>query len=194
MAGDDLQVFPVFANHIGTAFGNEAVTRAVEAVAAYAVLLVELVGDAVKVVLRFYAEVERGVEHRHLRHVGHHVVDGFGTHDVARYVQRCQVDERLLLVDDIARNLHALSKILAAVRKTVSHCANFLDALDDARHGVGQRLHHQAQAFRVVRYRALRGVLLAVSCVAEDAARQPDALQQAFGHDGTRINVNQLIL
>ena len=194
VAGYDFQVFPVFADHLGATLGHEAVARAVESVAADAVLLVVLVGYAVEIVFRLDAEVERRVEHRHLRHVGHHVIDGLCTHDVARNMQRRQVDKRLLLVDDVARNLHALREILAAVGEAVAHGPNLLDARDDTRLGIHQRIHHKPQTLRVVGYRALAGVLLTLAGVAEDAARQTDALQQSFGHNGARINVNQLIL
>ena len=140
-----------------------------EAVAADAVLLIVFVGDTVEVVLGLNGEVEGGVEHCHLRHIGHHVVDGLSAHDVAGYMQRCQVDERLLLVDNITCNLHTLRKILAAMGKTMSHSANFLDAGDNTRLWVGKGSHNHTQTLGMVGDGTLGSVLLALAGISENA-------------------------
>ena len=194
MASNDFQVLPVLSNHLGTPFGHEAVAGAVEPVAADTVLLVILVGDTIKIVLGFDGEVERSVEHRHLRHVWHHIVDSLCPHDIAGDVQRSQVDERLLLVDHIARNLHTFGKIFAAMRKPVAHCRHLLDAGDDTMLGVGQCRHHHTQTLGMVRYWAFRCMLFTIRGVAEHTTFQAYAFQEAFGHDGTGVNVNKLIL
>ena len=142
MAGDNLQIFPVLAHHLGAFLGHKAVARTVEPVPTNAILLVILIRNAVKVVLRLYRVVERRVKHRHLRHPRQHFPHSLHTHDVARYVQRSQIGERTDLLQHIVRDEHTLLEILAAVGKPVTHSRHLLQRIYHTVLVVDQRLHH----------------------------------------------------
>jgi hypothetical protein len=70
VTGDDFQLAERALENFGGLQGDVAVRRTVEAVAADAVLLVKVVGQAVEVGVGRQGLVEGGVEDRHVGHVG----------------------------------------------------------------------------------------------------------------------------
>ena len=88
MAGDQLQLLGLLAQHGGSPAGDILVGGAVEAVAANLVLLIVFIGQGVHIGLGGHRLVEGGVKHSHLGHVGtHHVHAGLDAGDVGGVVQ-----------------------------------------------------------------------------------------------------------
>ena len=132
VAGDELQPLGVAAHDGGGPGGHIAVGGAVEAVAADLVLLVILVGDGIGIGLLGHGHVEGGVEHGHLRGLGHDLLAGLDAHQVGGIVQGTQGDALLDglnagVVDDAAlRERHA------AVEHAVAHRVDLIHAGDHA--------------------------------------------------------------
>ncbi len=195
MAGDNLQVVPVAANHLGGLLGDELVAGAVEAVAADAVFLIHLVGQAIEEALGRQGAVEGGVEDGRLGDAGQHLAHGIDTGQVAGGVQRGQVLEALNLLDNLVVDQHATFEDLAAVGHTVTNGTNLLEVLDNTNLRVSQRLEDNLDTLGMVGDGQLLVVLLAVPLVGELAHFQTNTLQQALGHDvGIVCHVDKLIL
>ena len=168
-----------------------------EAVLAYAVLLVVLHRKGIEVVGGGYGLVERGVEYGHLRHSRQNLLDREHALQIGGVVQRRDVEERAyvllgLLVDDAA----AL-EVLASVRHAVAYGADLRQVVDYAVLRVRQGLQHEAYARGVVGDGHVQLILiLARGLVCKVAFGQTYALDQTFGHQlaAVAVDVDQLIL
>ena len=82
MACNDAHLVDVDTENLADTAGDVAVARAVEAVAAHAVLLVETIGKGVHIRFGRHRLMECGVEHTHLLDTGKNLLDGLNAGDV----------------------------------------------------------------------------------------------------------------
>ena len=194
MADDDL-VSVLTLHQLDAALGDEAVRRAVEAVAAQVILRVILGGDCIAVGFGRHGHVERRVEDRDLGLAGHGLFTGFDAHKVGGVVQRAKgnaVADGLLagVVDDAGGN-----KLVAAVQHAVTHSVDLVDGLDDAVLAVDQNVHDSLDSLFVRGHGDVLDQFLAGrdDLVVESAVKT-DALAQTLGGDVAGIGVHELIL
>ena len=91
MAGNHLGAFSLHAQELQGAGADIAVRGSVETIAAYAVLLVQLVGNGIHISLGRHGLVESGIKDTYLRQTGHELFHCIDTLQVGRVVQRSQV-------------------------------------------------------------------------------------------------------
>jgi len=173
------------------------VARAVEAVAADAVVLVVFIRNGVHIGLAGHGLVERGVKHGDHRHVvAHDGAAGVDAGDVGGVVQR---GERRALLEgshDGVVDLDGAGELLAAVDDAVADGVDLLHGGDHTILGAGQLVDDRGDGFGV---RGHRQVLVKDGFAADERgvlqmAVEADALAQALGQDVLGLHVDQLIL
>ena len=100
---------------------HEGLRRPVESVAADPVLLVPLQGNGVGIGDGRHGLVERGVEHRYLRHVGEDLAGDPHPLEVGRVVQRCKGHQLAHLLDERVVDESGLSEAGTAVDDTMAN-------------------------------------------------------------------------
>ena len=165
--------------------------RAVEAVAADAVVLVILIRNGVHIGLAGHGLVECGVEHGDHRHVvAHDGAAGVDAGDVGGVVQRGKRRAFLERGHDGVVDLDGTGKLLTAVDDTVANGVDLLHGGDHTVLGAGQFVDDRSNRLGVGGHRQVfvkeRGVL--------EVAVDADALAQTFGQDVFGLHVDQLIL
>ena len=194
MAGDNLQIVPVLADHLGGFLSDKFVAGAVETVATDAVFLVVFVWKAVEERLGRQSAVESGVEHYRLRHAGQHLAHSVDTCQVARGVERSQVLQTLDLLDDFVGHNSAILEDLATMCDTVADGSDLFEVFDDANLGVGQSFENNLYTFGVIGYGQLLIVFLAVEFMGEFTHIKTDSLEKTFCHHlGIVRHIYQLV-
>ena len=195
MADDDAVRVLHAAHQFDAALGDEAVGRAVEAVAAEMILGIVLGGDGIAISLRGHGHVERGIEHGDLRLARHGLFTGFDAHEVGGVVERAEGDA---LADGLLAGVGddaALDELVAAVEHAMADRVDLVDGLDDAVFRIDQNVHDRLDGFLM---RGHRDILFELLARGDDlvvqAAVQTDALTEAFRGDDAGIGVHQLIL
>ena len=198
MAGDQLELLGLLAQHRGSAAGDVLVRGAVEAVAANLVVLIVLIGQGVHVSLGGHGLMERSVEHGDLRHIlAHDGGAGVDAGDVGGVVERSQGDAVLQGLHDLVGDEDGGVERLAAVHHPVAHSVDLLHGADHAVLGVHQRVEHGLDGFGVGGHGHVHGVqgLLALHLgLIGELAVDADALAQALGQQHAGFRVEQLIL
>ena len=195
VAGDYLEVLYVLAEYFGGAVRDVAVARAVEAVAADAVLLIVLVGDSVDEGLGRHGLMEGRVEDDDVRLAGEHVHDGLEAHEVRGVVERRERNDFLDALDDFGRDEDGLRELLSAVDYAVAGRAELVEALEDAELGIDEDVEDVLDSRRVVgegnfaRHRVEAGLR-----VLDARAFDADALDEALREDLLAFHVDELIL
>ena len=118
---DDGEVGRVLPEQLGRPGADVAVTRAVEAVAAHAVLGIPGLGHGIPVGPGRHRLVERGVEHRDLRHVRPGVERRLDPEQAGRVVQGREGRELLDGVDDVLGDEDRVGEPLSAVDDAMPH-------------------------------------------------------------------------
>ncbi len=177
VAGHDLQPLDGLAQQGGRAVGHVAVAGAVEAVAAQAELLAEVVGQAVGEGVVGHAVVEGGVEHGDVGHLGEHLAGGLDAHGVGRVVQGGVEGQLLDLLQDGVVDHDGIAEVRAAVGHAVADGRDVL-ALE---HGLVELVHDGGQGLFVILHVQLEAALLALDGPADEALGQADALGDAVG-------------
>ena len=162
--------------------GDIFVRGAVEAVAADAVVCVELVRHGVAPGVLGQGAVEGGVEHGHLRHVRPLLRDGADAQHVGGVVQRGQRVEPFDGAGDLVVDQHGLAEPLAAVHHAVPHGVQ----LPAAQHLVDGRVHQLERLRMVARAHHFAVALAAVG--------HADPLDQPFGEDAVGRHIAHLVL
>ena len=197
LPGDELELFDGLAHELGAAGGHVAVARAVEAVAADAVVLVVFIRNGVHIGLAGHGLVERGVKHGDHRHVvAHDGAAGVDAGDVGGVVQW---GERRALLEgshDGVVDLDGAGELLAAVDDAVAYGVDLLHGGDHTVLGAGQLVDDRGDGFGV---RGHRQVLVKDGFAVDERgvlqmAVEADALAQALGQDVLGLHVDQLIL
>ena len=182
VAGDDAQPGVARpAEDLRRAAGHEAVRGAVEAVAPDAVALVEHVGQGVEEGHGLHGLVERGVEHRHVRHVAEEVPRRPVALDVRRVVQRRDVEALLDRPQHLVVDQHRGLEALAPVHHPVPDRLDLAPVPDDTRLLAGQEGQHALDGDLVLE--DLGGLLdrgAPLRLVAQDGG-PPDVLDQPLG-------------
>ena len=197
VAGDKLELFDGLAHELGAAGGHVAVARAVEAVAADAVIPVIFIRNGVHIGLSGHGLVERGVEHGDHRHVvAHDGAAGVDAGDVGGVVQRGERRALLERGHDGVVDFDRAGELLAAVDDTVADGVDLLHGGDHTVLGAGQLVDDRGDGLGVGGHRQVfvkdglaadeRGVL--------EVAVDADALAQTLGQDVFGLHVDQLIL
>ena len=195
MAGYYLLVFILYAEEVAHTLRHVAVTRAVEAVAAHAVLLVQVVRNGVKVRVGGHRLVERSVENTYLRQAGHQLADGLHALEVGRVVQRCEVDALLEGLEYLVVDYHALVKLLASVHHSVPYGVDFVKAFDYSDFGVGEQGEDELHALGVLRDVVHYLFLGAVGHLhLDERPLEADALGAARCHDRLVVHVVKCVL
>ena len=195
MADDDAVCVLYAAHQFDAALGDEAVRRAMEAVAAQMVFGVILGGNGIAVCLRGHGHMERGVEHGDLRLARHGLFACFNAHEVGGIVQRAEGDavaDGLLagLVDDAAFN-----KLVAAMQNTMADSVDLIDGFDHTVFRIDQNGHNGLDRLLVRRHRNVLFILLAAGRdLVGQTAVQTDALTQPLGGDVAGVRVHELVL
>ena len=195
VAGDYLKVFYILAKDFRGAVRDVAVARAVKAVAADAVLLIVLVGDAVNVGLGRHGLVESGVEDDDVRLAGEDVHDGFEAHEVRGVVERSEGDDFFDSLDDFGGDEDGLRELLAAVDYAVAGRAELVEALEDAEFRIDEDVENVLDSRRVVGEGnfARHGVEAGLR-VLDARAFDSDALDETLRKDLLAFHVDELIL
>ena len=197
VAGDELELFDGLAHELGAAGGHVAVARAVEAVAADAVVLVIFIRDGIHIGLAGHGLVERSVKHGdHWHVVAHDGAAGVDAGDVGGIVQRGKRRALLKGGHDGIVDLDRAGKLLAAVDDAVTDGVDLFHGGDHTVLGAGQLVDDRGDGFGVGGHRQVfvkdrlaadeRGVL--------EVTVDADALAQTFGQDVFGLHVDQLIL
>ena len=195
MAGDDLEVFDIFAEYLSRAVGDIHVAGAVEAVAAHAVFLVIFIIDAVDESLRRHGLMEGGVENHDIRELRQHGLDRENALQIGRVVQRREGHDFLDAFDNFRSHQHGLGELLAAVNDAVSGCRELVEALEDPVLGIHQHIQHILDSLCMCReinfaHHCIHAGLRMLDARAADA----DTLHQPLGQHGFAVHIDQLIL
>ena len=196
VAGDELELFDGLAHELGAAGGHVAVARAVEAVAADAVVLVVFIRNGVHIGLAGHGLVERGVKHGDHRHVvAHDGAAGVDAGDVGGVVQRRKRRALFERGHDGVVDLDGAGELLTAVDDTVADGVDLLHGGDHTVLGAGQLVDDRSNGLGVGGHRQVfvkdrlaadeRGVL--------QVTVDTDALAQALGQKVLGLHVDQLI-
>ena len=146
VAGDDLELAERPLEHLGGLQGDVAVGAAVEAVAADAFVLVQLVGQAVEVGVGRQGLVEGGVEDRHVGHAGQALHGDPDAVEVDRVVQRGEHRQGLDLADHLRGDHHRAGELAAAMHDPVAHRGDLFGVEGEgAAEELGGFLHHLEQ-------------------------------------------------
>ena len=152
MAGDDLLCLDVHAEELAHALRDIAVRGAMETIAAYMPLGVELVRHSVEIGIRRHGAVESIVKHRDLRCAGHEGIDSAETSQVAFVVYRSKVDEALNAFLHLGSDDATLLKEITSLHDAVSHGVDLVETLQTAVFRIYQQAEHKLHAFLVVRH------------------------------------------
>ena len=195
MAGDQLQALDGLLQELSGAVADILVARAVEAVAADAVLLVVLVGDGVHISLRGHGGVESRVKDRNVRLVlAKDLVGSLNAQNGGGVVQGSQRAQVVDGLDDLGGDEAALLELLAAVDHAVTDGVDLGNAVDDLACTGGHLLHDLGECLGVGGEDGGRGCLMAVGLVGDHAAFHADALAQTLAEDLFALHIDQLVL
>ena len=132
MTTHQLQLVRTALQELRGAQGDVVMRCAVEAVTADALLLVELVGQAVKVGVSRQRVMERRVEDRDMGHGGKQTAHLANAGDHHRIVQRRERIERFDFREQFVGDERAFREFLAAVHDAMDDQTHFTCAADDA--------------------------------------------------------------
>ena len=196
MADDELAVLRLLAQVLRHLARDEAMARAVEAVAAHLQVGVVLVRHAVEVRLGRHGLMERGVEHGDVRLAGHDLLAGADAGDVRALVQRSERHKRLDLLHALVGDERGGLEGLAAVEHAVAARADLVEGGDGAVLLVGQRRQNRGDGLGVVGHVAgeLDDLVTLGHGLLEVGALDADALDKALRLDGLVIHVDELEL
>ena len=167
----------------------------VEAVAAYAVLGVVLIGQRVQIGFCRHGLMECGIENAYHRSVGHKSLAGCDTLQVGGVVQRSQVDAFFQSLNDVVGDEDGARILLACVYYAVANCADLIHGLGYAVLGVGERVQHVADGVLVILHRSLQDPLVHTDLLVLDhGAFDADSLDQAFAQEFFVLHLQDLIL
>jgi len=122
----------ISAHQLGGTAGNILVGGAMEAVAADIIVLVVLGGNGIAVSLGGHGHVESGIEHSHLRRVGHDRLAGADAHQVCGVMQGAQGDALFDGLDDLVIDDAGVGELHAAMQHTVADSIDLVHGLDHA--------------------------------------------------------------
>ena len=137
--------------------------------------------------------MERGVEHRHHRHVFHDFAAALYAGNVARHVQRSEF--RVLFADfyDLIGNDNRRMEVFARMENTVTDRGNFIHGFDYAAVFADESVQHHFDGRRMVRHVLFENVFLTVGFMFENRAFNADSLAETFGNDAFVLHVDKLI-
>jgi len=193
VTGDDAFLLGLDAKEFADTLADVAVTRAVEPVATYAVLLVELVGQGIHIGVVGHGLVEGGVEDSHLRDVGQEGFHGVHALDVGRVVERGQVVAGGEGFHDFGGEAHRLVETLATVHHAMADGIQFIETAEHGIGATGQHLKDELYAGGVLLDGTLHLVLLAVQLDSNKRIGQPNLFDAAAGNDRPVIHVVKCI-
>ena len=139
MSNDAVELVACNAEHVSCNVGDVLVAGAVEAVAADAVLVSQVVGDCVAPCFFGHGGVERGVEDSDLRQGGPLVHCCAHALSVCGVVQRCQRGEVVDLLDNFLGEQGGVGELLCTLHHAVADCLQLTacqDGLKLLRHDV----------------------------------------------------------
>ena len=195
MAGDQLQALNRLLQKLGGAVADILVARAVEAVAADAVLLIVLIGDGVHISLGGHGGVESRVKDRNIRLVlTEDLVGSLNAQNGGGVVQGSQRAQVVDGLDDLGGNQAALLELLAAVDHAVADGVDLGNTVNDLALAGGHLLHDLGECLGVGGEDGGRGCLMAVGLVGDHAAFHADALAQTLAEDLFALHIDQLVL
>ena len=128
MAGDDPQVFGLFAQEFRRPLAHVPVAGAMEAVAADFQALVVFIGHAVQVRLGGHGLMEGGIKHGHHGGAGHDLLAGLDAHQVGGVMQGAQGDVFRDGVQHSVVDDDGFGELAAAVEHPMAHRADFVHA------------------------------------------------------------------
>ena len=138
--------------------------------------------------------MEGVVKHTHLRGVGHQLVNGTNTFQVASVVHRCQVAKALNAFLYALVNDDALLIKVATLHDAVSYGINLVKALDSAKLGVEQALEHEVYTLFVVGHVVHNLFLLAVGqCYFDERLVKADTLNAACCQHSVVVHVIEFV-
>ena len=195
MAGDQLQALNRLLQELSGAVADILVARAVEAVAADAVLLIVLVGDGVHVSLRGHGGVESRIKHSDVGLIlAKDLVGGLDTQDGGGVVQGGQGAQVMDGLDDLRGDQATFLELLAAVDHAVADGVDLGNAVNDLALAGGHLLHDLGECLGVGGEDGGRGGLVAVALVGDHAAFHADTLAQTFAKNLFTVHVDELVL
>ena len=140
MAVDDAQFFNGFAHDFSNFTGDIAMARAVEAVTADMIFLIEFVRKAVHEGFRRHGLMEGRIEDADLRYAGHNSLAGIDADDVRRIVKRSHGRAFFQGFHDFVRNERRSSEFFTAMDDAVADSIDRIHRFDDAAFSVGQNV------------------------------------------------------
>ena len=195
VAGNDFQVADVASHDFSHTVRHVAVARAVETVAAHVELLVYLVWHGIEISVCRHGAMEGIVEHCHLRHVRHEVVNGADALQVSGVVHRCEVAKALYALLNLLVHEAALLEKVSALHYTVPHGINFVEAADSSQLGVEQGLEHEVDSFLMVGHIVHDLFFLTVGeRKLQKRALNTNALHASLGQNALVVHVVEFIL
>ncbi len=195
MAGDDLQLFNGLAHKFCAAGRDIAVGRAVETIAAYAVILIILIGNSIHESLAGHGLMEGSIENGNHWDITHDLAAGIDAGNVGGVVQRRKGDAFFNCGHDIVIDQNGACKLLAAVNNPVTDSIDFLHGsnhavfcggklLDNCGNGFG--MSGQGEIFIEYRLSADKGAVLQM-------AINTNTLAKALCEDRFGGHIDQLV-
>ena len=196
VADDELAVLRLLAQELRRLARDEAVARAVEAVAANLQARVVFIRHAVEERLLGHRLVEGRIENRDVRLGRHDRLTGLDARDVRRLMQRSERHKLLDPLHRLFRHQHGVLERLAAVEHAVAAGADLVQRSDRAVVLVRQRGEDGGNRLGVVLHVAgeLDHLIGAQHSLLEVRALDADALDQALRLDGLVVHVDELEL
>ena len=166
-----------------------------EAVAAHAVLFIELVRQGIHVRLGRHGRVESGVENDNVGHIlAKHLLRGTQTQHAGGVVQRSQGAQLFISLDQFFGDQCALAELLAAVDAAVADGADLADIVDDLAFAGSHHLNDLFKSLGVGGEGSGDFPLAAANLVGDAAAFHADTLAQALAQHLLAIHIDELIL
>ena len=163
-----------YAGQFGGALADVAMAGAVEAVAAYAMLLVQHIRYGVAVSVLGHGLVESGVEHADLRQLGEQIDGGVDAAQVGRIVQRRQLNVGFDAGQGFVGEQRGGEEFFAAMHHAVA------DAVQVPARGVFHARQDLGQSSLMIGIRHLDAFLAGRALEVDDGFRAADAFGQAL--------------
>ena len=196
VAGDDLKLLDGLAHQLCAAAGDIAVARAVEAVAADAVVLIILIRNSVHEGLAGHGLMESGVENCDHGDIAHDITAGIDADDVCGIVQGGKGGALLESLHDLVCDEDGGSKLLTAVNDTVADSVNLLHGADNAVLGTGKLVNNRCNCLGVSGHGKIfiENGLAAYQRTVLEVAVDADTLAETLSHYGLGLHIDQLVL
>ena len=139
--------------------------------------------------------MEAGIKDRYLRHAGHHLLAGADAREVMGVMKRPQLATFLDSCDDAVIYYDRAGEFFAAVKDSVTHCADLRKRIYNAVFLRGQGVKHELHRFGMVIHMNVELIILsALDLLLEVAAIDTDTVSLSLCKHLVVFHIDKLIL